>query len=113
MKLPVLASAMLLAFGAMASASAQLPGPAPAAKPFVWENATVYFLLTDRFNNGNPANDKAYGRKDDAAPLRGFMGGDIAGITALFGLSNRMANFTSMRPNDEFYLMGRVPKDKR
>ena len=35
---------------------------------------------------------------------------DIAGITALFGLSNRMANVTSMRPNDEFYLMGRVPK---
>jgi uncharacterized peroxidase-related enzyme len=35
---------------------------------------------------------------------------DIAGITALFGLSNRMANFTAMRPNDEFYLMGRVPK---
>jgi uncharacterized peroxidase-related enzyme len=32
---------------------------------------------------------------------------DIAGITALFGLSNRMANFTSMRPNDEFYGMGR------
>ncbi len=73
---------MLLAFGAMAPASAQLPGPAPVAKPFVWENATVYFLLTDRFNNGNPANDQAYGRKDDAAPLRGFMGGDIAGITA-------------------------------
>ena len=38
---------------------------------------------------------------------------DIAGITALFGLSNRMANVTSMRPNDEFYLMGRVAKDKR
>ena len=38
---------------------------------------------------------------------------DIAGITALFGLSNRMANFTSMRPNDEFYLMGRVPKSGR
>jgi len=37
---------------------------------------------------------------------------DIAGITALFGLSNRMANVTSMRPNDEFYLMGRLPKDK-
>ncbi len=37
---------------------------------------------------------------------------DIAGITALFGLSNRMANVSSMRPNDEFYLMGRVPKDK-
>ena len=35
---------------------------------------------------------------------------DMAGITALFGLSNRMANMTSMRPNDEFYLMGRVPR---
>ena len=35
---------------------------------------------------------------------------DIAGITALFGLSNRMANMTSMRPNDEFYLMGRLPR---
>jgi uncharacterized peroxidase-related enzyme len=35
---------------------------------------------------------------------------DIAAITALFGLSNRMANVTSMRPNDEFYLLGRVPK---
>ena len=32
---------------------------------------------------------------------------DIAGITAFFGLSNRMANFTSMRPNDEFYGMAR------
>jgi len=32
---------------------------------------------------------------------------DIAGITAFFGLSNRMANFISMRPNDEFYAMGR------
>jgi uncharacterized peroxidase-related enzyme len=35
---------------------------------------------------------------------------DIAGITALFGLSNRMANVTSMRPNDEFYILGRVPR---
>lgn len=33
---------------------------------------------------------------------------DIAAITAFFGLSNRMANVTGMRPNDEFYLMGRV-----
>jgi uncharacterized peroxidase-related enzyme len=37
---------------------------------------------------------------------------DIAGITALFGLSNRMANVISLRPNDEFYLMGRVPRAK-
>jgi 4-carboxymuconolactone decarboxylase len=32
---------------------------------------------------------------------------DIAGIAAFFGLSNRMANVTSMRPNDEFYSLGR------
>ena len=37
---------------------------------------------------------------------------DIAAITALFALSNRMANVTAMRPNDEFYLMGRVPRQK-
>lgn len=35
---------------------------------------------------------------------------DIAGVSAFFGLSNRMANVTNMRPNDEFYLMGRLPK---
>jgi uncharacterized peroxidase-related enzyme len=37
---------------------------------------------------------------------------DIGAITGLFGLSNRMANMTSMRPNEEFYLMGRVPRAK-
>ncbi|AUT72130.1 peroxidase-related enzyme [Paraburkholderia hospita] len=36
---------------------------------------------------------------------------DIAAITAFFGLSNRMANVISMRPNDEFYLMGRIPRE--
>jgi uncharacterized peroxidase-related enzyme len=38
---------------------------------------------------------------------------DIGAITAFFGLSNRMANLTAMRPNDEFYLMGRVPREKK
>ena len=37
---------------------------------------------------------------------------DIGGISAFFGLSNRMVNLTSMRTNDEFYLMGRVPPEK-
>ncbi|NBO14330.1 MAG: alkylhydroperoxidase [Betaproteobacteria bacterium] len=37
---------------------------------------------------------------------------DIAAITAFFGLSNRMASFSGMMPNPEFYLMGRVPKSK-
>jgi uncharacterized peroxidase-related enzyme len=35
---------------------------------------------------------------------------DIAAIAAFFAMSNRLANATGMRPNDEFYLMGRVPK---
>lgn len=38
---------------------------------------------------------------------------DIAAITAFFGLSNRMASFSNMMPNPEFYLMGRVPKEKK
>src|SRR5438132_1619980 len=37
-------------------------------------------------------------------------GWDIASIAAFFGMSNRIANATGMRPNDEFFLMGRVPK---
>ena len=53
--------------------------------------------------------------EDDFAALRphGFSDEDIwdiGAIAAFFGLSNRMANMTAMRPNDEFYLMGRVPK---
>jgi uncharacterized peroxidase-related enzyme len=53
----------------------------------------------------------------DFAPLRahGFDDEDIwdiAAITAFFGLSNRMASFSNMLPNPEFYLMGRVPKPK-
>jgi uncharacterized peroxidase-related enzyme len=38
---------------------------------------------------------------------------DIAAITAFFGLSNRMASFSNMQPNPEFYLMGRVPREKK
>ena len=45
-----------------------------------WNSATVYFLLTDRFENGNPANDTALGRKHDGAVLRSFEGGDLAGV---------------------------------
>ena len=37
---------------------------------------------------------------------------DIASIAAFFAMSNRLANAASIRPNDEFYLMGRVPKAK-
>ncbi|WP_226668764.1 alpha-amylase family glycosyl hydrolase [Microbulbifer aggregans] len=45
-----------------------------------WNNATIYFMLPDRFNNGNPDNDLAYERKNDAAYMRGFFGGDLQGV---------------------------------
>ena len=52
-----------------------------AADPAVfWNSATVYFLLTDRFDNGNPGNDTALGRPHDGAVLRSFEGGDLAGV---------------------------------
>ncbi len=47
---------------------------------FVWDAANVYFLLTDRFNNGDKTNDINFGRTETPAPLRGFQGGDIRGI---------------------------------
>lgn len=48
--------------------------------PFVWKNANVYFLMTDRFNNGDTTNDVNFGRTDKTSELRKFMGGDIKGI---------------------------------
>ena len=48
--------------------------------PFVWENANVYFLLIDRFNNGDKTNDQTYNRNKPTGKLRGFEGGDIRGI---------------------------------
>lgn len=47
---------------------------------FVWEGANLYFLLPDRFSNGNPNNDVNFGRDKKAAVLRGFEGGDLRGI---------------------------------
>ncbi len=49
--------------------------------PFVWEGANIYFLMTDRFENGNPENDVNFDRNDETGVLRGFMGGDLEGIT--------------------------------
>ena len=48
--------------------------------PFVWESANVYFLLTDRFLDGNPNNNAIIKRDKPTAKLRGFEGGDIRGI---------------------------------
>ncbi len=53
-----------------------------AADDFTWDNATVYFLLTDRFNNGNKENDNSYERNDGLTnTVAAFQGGDFKGIT--------------------------------
>jgi alpha-amylase len=45
-----------------------------------WNSGTIYFLLTDRFHNGDRTNDRALGRAKDGAVLRSFEGGDLAGL---------------------------------
>ena len=47
---------------------------------FTWEGANMYFLLTDRFKNGDATNDINFNRTEKAAVLRGFEGGDLRGI---------------------------------
>lgn len=48
--------------------------------PFVWESANVYFIVTDRFKDGDKTNDQTYNRNKPTGKLRGFEGGDIRGI---------------------------------
>ncbi len=60
---------------------------------------------SDQINDADFAALHAHGLDDEDA-------WDIAAITAFFGLSNRMASFSGMAPNPEFYLMGRIPKTK-
>src|SRR5687767_10297178 len=56
-------------------AAAMTPDPA-----VFWNSATIYFLLTDRFFNGDSTNDRAAGRAKDGSVLRNFEGGDLAGV---------------------------------
>ena len=72
----------LIALGALVLAARIHPAVrAEGAVPAVfWNGATVYFLLTDRFQNGDPGNDRALGRAHDGALLRSFEGGDLAGV---------------------------------
>jgi len=78
----VLTTAGLLLFSFFACKTPQpATGDQAPRMPFLWENANIYFLLTDRFNNGNRKNDVNFGRTAKTATLRGFMGGDIRGIT--------------------------------
>lgn len=68
---------LLLGFGILTSCSSLKNTQ---DKPFIWEGANVYFLLTDRFKNGDTSNDINFERTEKAAVLRGFEGGDLRGI---------------------------------
>jgi alpha-amylase len=79
---------ILLAFSLLALSSCQnttsntpaITQKATPETPFIWEAANMYFLLTDRFYNGDTTNDTNYNRTKETAVLRGFEGGDIKGI---------------------------------
>ena len=70
---------------APAAAPAPPVAPAPAAVPGSFaDNPLVYFVITDRFANGNPSNDNSYGRKREPNPrddVGTFHGGDLKGLT--------------------------------
>lgn len=82
---------VLLATALLAAAPAARAQQTPErAVPFTWDAATVYFLVTDRFDNGDPGNDNSYGRERDRSGRvyagyqnrQGvFRGGDFAGLT--------------------------------
>jgi alpha-amylase len=76
-----------LAMGAIISFTACRGTPGSSGQtstevPFIWENANIYFLLTDRFNDGDETNNINFGREQSTAVLRGFEGGDLKGIVA-------------------------------
>lgn len=73
-------SAVTLALAAWNAAAAPEPSPASLS-----DNPIVYFVITDRFANGNPDNDHSYGRQREAKAaddIGTFHGGDFAGLTA-------------------------------
>jgi alpha-amylase len=68
------------AAGSATGTATALPSATIGPSSVFWNDATVYFLLTDRFFNGDPTNDHALGRAHDGAVLRNFEGGDLAGV---------------------------------
>ncbi len=75
----VLSSCIHKAPGSAAGGPSAVSARAARAAAF-WNGATVYFLLTDRFLNGDSTNDHALGRAQDGAVLRSFQGGDLRGV---------------------------------
>ena len=70
----------LLALSMCGTTIAQKKKSVAPKTPFVWESANVYFLLTDRFNNGDKTNDHTFNRNKPTGKLRDFEGGDIRGV---------------------------------
>lgn len=75
----------------------------PSRQKAMLDFAMKVCLQSDQINDSDFAALHTHGFNDEDA-------WDIAAITAFFGLSNRMASFSGMMPNPEFYLMGRIPK---
>ena len=71
---------LLLAFAFCGITLAQKKKATIPKTPFVWESANIYFIVTDRFNNGDKTNDLTFNRNKPTGKLRGFDGGDIRGI---------------------------------
>ena len=69
------------AFGCQENSSEKKSTKENVKKEFSWQGANIYFLLTDRFNNGDTSNDINFERNNETGKLRGFEGGDIKGIT--------------------------------
>ena len=79
-KIIILCLVTLFAFNCKEKAGVEVTERAKPV-PFIWGGANVYFLLTDRFNNGDVSNDINFDRTNATGKLRGFEGGDIRGIT--------------------------------
>ena len=74
----------ILTFGLLFNSQAQSKKKTmvkTAKTPFVWEGANLYFLLTDRFKDGNSTKQTFLNRNRKTGKLRGFEGGNIKGIT--------------------------------
>lgn len=75
------ASVILLLIACKKEETTVATAPVKEKAPFFWEATNMYFLLTDRFYNGDTSNDVNFNRTEETATLRGFEGGDIKGIT--------------------------------
>jgi len=75
------ASVILLLIACKKEETTVATAPVKEKAPFFWEASNMYFLLTDRFYNGDTSNDINFNRTEETATLRGFEGGDIKGIT--------------------------------